>query len=199
MSEEKKKNGKSISDEEVNHPDRYNKNGIEVIDIIEAYTKDLSGREAFDIANVFKYICRYKSKNGLEDLQKAAWYLDDAIKVNTDCTASYRMEKRDAEYKKNVCYVLDNVSVPDILNQLAEEASELAQAALKMSRTMSSTNPSAIDSVDAYANLLEEYSDVVNVATVMSISSNNYICEKKMERWANRIKEMKEKQLCSEH
>lgn len=195
MNEEKKKSGKNIQDEEVNHPDRYNKNGIEVIDIIDAYTKDLSGREAFDIANVIKYICRYKSKNGVEDLKKATWYLNDVITL----LDKEENSSNNSEYDRDIKYVLDHVDVKDILNQWAEEASELAQAALKMSRTMSTTNPYAIDSVDAYANLIEEYSDVVNVSNVMSISANDYICEKKMERWVNRIKKMKEKQLCSEH
>ena len=30
--------------------------------------------------NVVKYICRYKEKNGLEDLLKAKWYLERVIK-----------------------------------------------------------------------------------------------------------------------
>ena len=30
--------------------------------------------------NVIKYISRYKNKNGLEDLKKAQWYLNDLIK-----------------------------------------------------------------------------------------------------------------------
>ena len=29
--------------EEINHPDRYNKDGIEVKDIMKAYTKNLTG------------------------------------------------------------------------------------------------------------------------------------------------------------
>tara|TARA_R110002012_G_C11554194_1_gene602766 strand:- start:780 stop:998 length:219 start_codon:yes stop_codon:yes gene_type:complete len=31
------------------------------------------------IANVIKYVSRYKRKNGLEDLKKARWYLDRQI------------------------------------------------------------------------------------------------------------------------
>lgn len=67
--------------EQVNHPDHYQtETGLEVIDIIEAVTFDLKGVEAFNIGNVIKYICRYKKKNGLEDLKKAANYLDMTIK-----------------------------------------------------------------------------------------------------------------------
>lgn len=67
--------------EMVNHPSHYQSDtGMEVIDVIRAYTKDLKGVEAFDIGNVIKYVLRYKKKNGVEDLKKAVWYLNHAIK-----------------------------------------------------------------------------------------------------------------------
>ena len=65
----------------VNHPNHYKaKNGMEVIDVIEAFTANLSGYEATHTGNVIKYICRWKEKNGLEDLKKAQWYLNRLIK-----------------------------------------------------------------------------------------------------------------------
>lgn len=65
----------------VNHPSHYKaKNGMEVIDVIEAFTANLSGYEATHTGNVIKYICRWKEKNGLEDLKKAQWYLNRLIK-----------------------------------------------------------------------------------------------------------------------
>ena len=65
----------------VNHPKHYKaKNGMEVIDVIEAFTANLNGYEASHTANVIKYICRWKEKNGLEDLKKAQWYLERLIK-----------------------------------------------------------------------------------------------------------------------
>ena len=65
----------------VNHPKHYKaKNGIEVIDVIEAFTANLEGYEATHTGNVIKYICRWKEKNGLEDLKKAQWYLNRLIK-----------------------------------------------------------------------------------------------------------------------
>jgi hypothetical protein len=33
------------------------------------------------IANVIKYVSRYRRKNGVEDLKKARWYLDYQIKL----------------------------------------------------------------------------------------------------------------------
>ena len=60
----------------VSHPAHYqSKSGIEVIDVIEAFTSELKGIEATDTGNIIKYICRWKNKNGLEDLEKAMWYL----------------------------------------------------------------------------------------------------------------------------
>ena len=65
----------------VNHPKHYKaKNGMEVIDVIEAFTANLKGYEAIYTGKVIKYICRWKEKNGLEDLRKAQWYLNRLIK-----------------------------------------------------------------------------------------------------------------------
>lgn len=65
----------------VNHPNHYkSSSGLEVIDVIKAFTEDLVGVEATNTGNVLKYICRWKKKNGLQDLEKAKWYLEDLIK-----------------------------------------------------------------------------------------------------------------------
>lgn len=64
----------------VNHPPHYiSETGIETIDVIDAFTFDLKGREAVYTANVLKYICRWKNKNGIQDLKKANWYLQRLI------------------------------------------------------------------------------------------------------------------------
>ncbi|MCD8372113.1 MAG: DUF3310 domain-containing protein [Clostridia bacterium] len=64
----------------VNHPPHYQtKNGLEVIDIIEACTEDLKGVEATDTGNIIKYACRWKKKNGIEDLKKLIWYANHLI------------------------------------------------------------------------------------------------------------------------
>lgn len=65
----------------VNHPNHYQtKTGLETIQVIEAFTDDLKGIEAVCTANIIKYICRWKKKNGLQDLKKAQWYLNKLIK-----------------------------------------------------------------------------------------------------------------------
>jgi hypothetical protein len=63
----------------VNHPSHYTQGSIECIDAIEESTKGLLGISAVCVANVIKYIWRYKFKNGIEDLKKARWYLDKLI------------------------------------------------------------------------------------------------------------------------
>lgn len=65
----------------VSHPSHYQSaTGLEAIDVIEAFTADLMGIEATDTGNVLKYMCRWKSKNGLQDLKKAKWYLEHLIR-----------------------------------------------------------------------------------------------------------------------
>ena len=67
-------------DKMVSHPSHYqSETGLEVIDVIEAFTFDLKGIEATDTGNVLKYMCRWKNKNGLQDLEKAKWYLTHLI------------------------------------------------------------------------------------------------------------------------
>ena len=62
--------------DKVNHPDHYQmKNGLEAIDIIDSVT-DV---KAFCKGNAIKYICREEDKNGIEDLEKAVWYLQYLI------------------------------------------------------------------------------------------------------------------------
>jgi hypothetical protein len=62
-------------DKMVSHPSHYqSKSGLETIDVIKAFTEGLEGIEAVDTANVIKYICRWKHKNGIQDIEKAIWY-----------------------------------------------------------------------------------------------------------------------------
>ena len=70
-----------MSKEMVNHPAHYqSKAGIEVIDVMEAFTENLSGAEAVNTSQVIKYILRGKEKDKpLQDLKKCKWYLERLI------------------------------------------------------------------------------------------------------------------------
>lgn len=62
-------------DDLVSHPSHYQgSKGIETIDVIEQFTEGLEGIEAADTANIIKYACRWKKKNGLQDVNKIIWY-----------------------------------------------------------------------------------------------------------------------------
>lgn len=63
----------------VNKPIHYNTGGIEAIEAILAATNEQS--EGYLQGNIMKYVWRYRYKNGLEDLQKAQWYLNKLIEV----------------------------------------------------------------------------------------------------------------------
>lgn len=63
----------------INRPDHYHKNGIDVIGYLEQHFPNIptvTVAEGFYIGNIIKYVSRYKEKNGLEDLEKAKFYLN---------------------------------------------------------------------------------------------------------------------------
>lgn len=64
------------------HPDYYQGGGIEVFDIIDQFV----GGD-FYLGNALKYICRAGKKSKetkIEDLRKAAHYIDEAIRRTND-------------------------------------------------------------------------------------------------------------------
>ena len=68
------------NDKMVSHPDHYqSEKGIELIDVIEAFTADLTGIEAIDTGHIIRYGCRWMNKNGVQDLEKLMWYCQHLI------------------------------------------------------------------------------------------------------------------------
>lgn len=66
-----------MSHELVNHPPHYKGNGIECIEVIEAF------QLGFNLGNAVKYILRAGKKgNRQEDLNKAIWYLQREVQSN---------------------------------------------------------------------------------------------------------------------
>lgn len=64
----------------VNHPKHYAYNcSLECIDVMQLVfgSKSVS---VFCMINAFKYLWRWKNKNGIEDLNKAKWYIDETVK-----------------------------------------------------------------------------------------------------------------------
>lgn len=96
-------------------------------------------------------------------------------------------------------YISLNLSREDILCQLAEEASELAQAALKLRRAITQTNPTPKSAEDAWNDLLEEIADVSVAARAYILSVTNeedkmhafirHLSMDKVKRWHQRVME----------
>ena len=61
----------------------------------------------------------------------------------------------------NLEYIAENLSDEDILCQIAEEAAELAQAALKLRRAITQTNPTPVSDEEAVDSIIEEYADTI--------------------------------------
>lgn len=66
----------------VTEPWHYQHNGIETIDVIEAWTADLPGDVAYSIGNAIKYLSRWNKKNGEKDLLKVLWYVSRALELH---------------------------------------------------------------------------------------------------------------------
>ena len=129
-------------------------------------------------------------------------YCQDEVCVNADCPmrADFcpvpdipgvcRFEEREITMDKIKNYIPD----AEILAQLAEEASELSQAALKLRRVIDGTNPTPKTREDAFGSLIEEYSDVVSCCRELNILPAEIIIAGKKERWVNRLKEKNNEQ-----
>lgn len=71
--------------------------------------------------------------------------------------------------------------------QLAEEASELAHAALKMRRVDNSKNPTPIDANEALDNVFEEVNDLLATLDVLDLRRDDEQVRTKLIRWMERL------------
>ena len=90
-------------------------------------------------------------------------------------------------------YIVDCLPTEELLAQLAEEASELAQAALKLRGVEDGTNPARISKEDAIKNLLEEIADVNLSIHLLGFDNekSEEVCQEimvqKTDRWADSL------------
>ena len=85
-----------------------------------------------------------------------------------------------------------------VLEQLAEEAAEVAQAALKMARIIRGENPTPKTHMEARADLEEELADFRVCVEVLDRSDLifdmeiiDHLSEVKMKRWLDRLEGMR--------
>ena len=82
--------------EEINHPEHYNI-GIETTDYIKSWDMN------FVEGNIIKYVTRYRYKNGIKDLLKAKWYLEDLIsQIENDEKSKKGYTKQDSKKSKEL-------------------------------------------------------------------------------------------------
>ena len=79
--------------------------------------------------------------------------------------------------------------VTELLAGLAEECSELAQAALKLRRVFDQKNPTSMSEEEAIEHLYEEIADVKLYCSQLDIPARyiSEIMERKEKRWEERL------------
>ena len=87
--------------------------------------------------------------------------------------------------------IKQHIPQDELLAQLAEEAAELSQAALKLRRALTGINPTPVTADEARRNLVEEAADVYNVLGLLLDTEDNAeiysIIRRKKERWLKRL------------
>lgn len=94
---------------------------------------------------------------------------------------------------KSLEYIRSKVPTAELYAALAEEAAELAQAALKYRRTITKDNPTPKTEEEALQSLLEELADINTCLTAINFSAEQYMemwemQQKKIDRWAHRLR-----------
>lgn len=89
-----------------------------------------------------------------------------------------------------------DLSKATLLEQVAEERTELGHAALKLARKYRNENPTPVTEKEAYANLKEEWADVLLSMTVLDHYYNmdcielKGIMDNKYARWNQRLEDV---------
>lgn len=130
------------------------------------------------------------SDNRIADLHREIQKRDRRItELEPDCEHIMNMHQAN-QYFEKLQIVQGKLDKRALLEGLAEEAAELAQAALKLIRTMgSSKNVTPTSEEEAWEHLYEEIADVENCTNALEICDEDFldIQQEKMIRWADRL------------
>ena len=89
-------------------------------------------------------------------------------------------------------YIVSKLSKEEILCQIAEEASELAQAALKLRRAITGANPTPLSVDAATDDFFEELADVtVSKDAYFELAADYIGCIRELQGYVNAIADMK--------
>lgn len=89
----------------------------------------------------------------------------------------------------------NRLSTECLLEQLAEECCELAQAALKKARIIRAENPTPKTMIEVEAAIKEELTDVALVCDILDIKPDNYMYNYKSRRWKGRLDDVERSQM----
>ena len=82
--------------------------------------------------------------------------------------------------------MINEIGKPAMLEQMAEECSELTQALLKYARKLRNENPTPKSESEIKRNLIEEYSDVIQCARELGLQPDEEQIREKV-RWIAKV------------
>ena len=95
--------------------------------------------------------------------------------------------------------IIDTIGEPALLEQTAEECTELAHACLKLARKLRAENPTPIKACDLYEAIMSEWADVdvcITELTRLPWWDDSFVSaveDFKINRWERRIDESRSK------
>jgi len=85
--------------------------------------------------------------------------------------------------------IIKQVGAPALFEGIAEEAAELAKAALKVARVMRKENPTPVTLDDAAREVVLEYTDLRIYIDILRIYADGDVYDEKKQRFIERLKE----------
>ena len=116
----------------VNHPAHYETGKFECIDVM-VETQGVEATQNFCVCNALKYVYRHKKKNGMEDLQKAIWYLNKAVELESQSEKALAEVETQSEKALNTYYAERNEKIG--LDATATAISALMQQAYSLTES----------------------------------------------------------------
>ena len=100
-------------------------------------------------------------------------------------------DKVNMDREQKILAAANELSYPARLEGLAEEATEVAQAALKLARVIRGENPTPKKRAEAVLELIEELSDLELCRMSVGLEYDEETIDKKLDRWLSRLAEHK--------
>lgn len=126
----------------------------------------------------------------LEKLEQQQKLYDDGTEMYNALEIAMKLVRADQLNEEKV--MGQRIGFPAMVEQLAEEASELAQAALKVARIARKENPTPVSIEEGARHLEEEYTDVIQCAIELGIEVNIDQIRAKQRRFLRRWEEFGE-------